>query len=62
MDCAACFVTVNNALKKVSGVSKALVNMDKRETTVTYDDSKTNPDELMRATKAAGFPSAAADE
>ncbi len=57
MDCAACPITVKKALTQVSGVSKAEVNFEKRQATVTFDDAKTNVDALTHATKDAGYAS-----
>jgi mercuric ion binding protein len=57
MNCAACPITVTKALRKVSGVVKTEVNLDKREATVTFDDSRTTPEALTRATRDAGYPS-----
>ncbi|MBL8370712.1 MAG: mercury resistance system periplasmic binding protein MerP [Burkholderiaceae bacterium] len=57
MNCAACPITVKKALTKISGVSKADVNLDRREAKVTFDDAKTNVETLTRATKDAGYPS-----
>lgn len=57
MNCAACPITVKQALSKVSGVSKTGVNLDRREARVTFDDAKTNVEALARATKEAGYPS-----
>lgn len=57
MDCPVCPITVTMALKKVPGVSAAVVNFDKREATVSFDDAKTTPEALTRATRDAGYPS-----
>jgi len=56
MSCAACPITVKQALKKVDGVSKADVSFEKRQAVVTFDDSKTNVQKLTKATADAGFP------
>jgi mercuric ion binding protein len=53
MNCATCPITV----KKVDGVSKVDVSLDRREAKVAYDDAKVNVDALTRATKEAGYPS-----
>jgi mercuric ion binding protein len=58
MNCAACPITVKKALRKVAGVARTEVNLDKREATVTFDDSRTTPEALTRATRDAGYPSA----
>ncbi|MCG2584656.1 cation transporter [Massilia sp. TS11] len=46
---------VNGALKKIPGVSKAQVKLDKRETHVTFDDSKTSTSALLQAAKDIGY-------
>lgn len=57
MTCPVCPITVKKALSKVPGVSKAEVNFDRREATVTFDDAKTSLDALTKATEEAGYPS-----
>lgn len=59
MYCATCPITVRLALKKTAGVIDAKVTLDPPVATVTYDDAKTSPEELTRATANAGFPSSA---
>ena len=61
MNCAACPLTVKKALMKVIGVGKTVVDMDRREAKVTFDDAKTNVETLVRATKDAGYPSIVVD-
>jgi mercuric ion binding protein len=56
MDCATCPITIKTALKKVPGVSQAKVSYEKREAVVVFDDSKTNVNELKKATADAGYP------
>ena len=53
----ACPITVKKALQKVSGVSKIDVVYEKKQVVVTFDDSKTNTDALVKATTNAGYPS-----
>lgn len=57
MDCPVCPITVKKALTKVSGVSDAKVEFDKREAVVTFDDAKASVQQLTQATKNAGYPS-----
>ncbi len=57
MTCPACPITVKKALEKVSGVSKIDVQYEKRQVVVTFDDTKTNVDTLVKATTNAGYPS-----
>jgi mercuric ion binding protein len=62
MDCPVCPITVKKALTNVPGVSKAEVNFDKRQATVTFDDAKTNVTVLTQATTNAGYPSTLAKQ
>ena len=57
MDCPVCPITVKKALTGVDGVSKAEVNFDKRQATVTFDDAKADLQKLTKATANAGYPS-----
>ncbi len=57
MTCEACPITVKKALQRVPGVSKISVLYEKRQVVVTFDDSKTNADALVKATTNAGYPS-----
>ena len=57
MTCETCPITVKLALTKVQGVSKAVIDFDKKEAVVTFDDAKTSVENLMEATKQAGYPS-----
>ena len=57
MTCEACPFTVKKALQKVPGVSKIDVLYEKKQVVVTFDDSQTNPDALVKATTDAGYPS-----
>ena len=57
MTCAACPITVKKALNKVAGVEKVEISFEKREAIVTFDDAKTTPGALTKATTDAGYPS-----
>lgn len=57
MDCPVCPITIKKALSKVTGVVHADVRFENRQATVTFDDAKTDPEALMRATRDAGYPS-----
>lgn len=57
MTCAACPITVRKAISRVEGVSRVEMSFEKREAVVTFDDSKTSPQTLIKATEGAGFPS-----
>lgn len=57
MSCASCPITIKAALSKVPGVSTIKSDLAKRQTTVMFDDTKTNVSAISSATAAAGFPS-----
>ena len=57
MDCPVCPITVKKALTQVPGVSAAVVNFDKRQAVVTFDDTQTDVGALTASTKNAGYPS-----
>ena len=57
MFCSTCPITVRLSLKKVPGVLGAKVTLNPPVAEVTYDDAKTGPEQLTRATANAGFPS-----
>ena len=57
MTCAACPITVKQALSRVSGVDKIDVSLERKEAIVTFDDTKTNVAALTKATENAGYPS-----
>lgn len=57
MTCGACPITVRTALKRVPGVEHVAIAEAKKEVVVTFDNAKTNPQVLMRATRDAGYAS-----
>jgi mercuric ion binding protein len=57
MTCEACPITVKKALQKIPGVAKVDVVYEKKQVVVTFDDSKTNTEALVKATTNAGYPS-----
>jgi periplasmic mercuric ion binding protein len=57
MNCAACPITVRKALQKVDGVRAVKATLEPPQATVTFDDAKTTPDALTKATTNAGYPS-----
>lgn len=57
MECSTCPIQVKKALSRVPGVSEASASLEKKEAVVTYDESKTSVDALMKATADIGFPS-----
>ena len=53
---AACPITVKKAFKKVPGVAEVTVDYKAGTAEVIYDAGKVSPDELAKATTAAGNP------
>ena len=58
MYCAACPSTVKKSLLEVLGVTNVAVSAEDKTAVVTFDDSKTQVDALVKATTNAGYPSA----
>jgi len=58
MTCNLCPVTVKKSLEKVSGVSQARIDFERKTATVTFDADKTGTAALVKATTDAGYPSA----
>lgn len=56
MTCAACPITVKKAISKVEGVSEVEINFEKREASVSFDDSKTTLQQIQKASADAGYP------
>jgi len=57
MYCATCPITVKKALSRVPGVNKIVVNLEKRQAIVSFDDAKADVEALTWATQEAGYPS-----
>jgi mercuric transport protein len=55
MTCASCVDKVKAALQAIPGVTKAEVNLEKNEASVTYAKGKTTPDDLVKAVEKAGY-------
>ncbi|MDP9750466.1 copper chaperone CopZ [Thermoanaerobacter pentosaceus] len=55
MTCNHCKMSVESALKKLNGVSKAVVDLDKGNVTVTYDPSKVSIDDMKKAIIDTGY-------
>ena len=50
-------ISVQRSLSKTSGVTRANVNLDKAEAVVSFDDTKTSIEALLKATRGAGYAS-----
>lgn len=57
MNCDLCPLTVKKAISKVPGVASVEASYEKKQATVTFDDSKASVDALIKATANAGYPS-----
>lgn len=57
MTCPTCPITVKKALQKVAGVEAIQIDYQHKTVTVSYDDAKVRPAQLMQATANAGYPS-----
>ena len=57
MTCAACTVTVQKSLTQLEGVTAAEVTLEPPQAIVKYDGKKVTPEEIMAATRDAGYPS-----
>lgn len=57
MTCAACPITVKQALSRVPGVTEVSVSFETKQATVVFDDSRTAVAALTQATTDAGYPS-----
>lgn len=55
MACAACSASVTRVVSKLEGVKSCDVNLITSKMTVTYDESKTGPDDFKRVVEKAGF-------
>lgn len=55
MTCAACSSRVERALSRVSGVSRAAVNLTTERATVEYDPEAVSPADLIRAVQETGY-------
>lgn len=55
MSCGHCKMAVEKALKGIDGVLGAEVNLEAANVSITYNDEKTNLDQLKDAVKESGY-------
>ena len=55
MYCSACQTKIQHALEKTDGVKAASVDLDKGSATVTYDDAKIKPDQIVKVIEKEGY-------
>ncbi|OGR66954.1 MAG: hypothetical protein A2081_00160 [Elusimicrobia bacterium GWC2_61_19] len=58
MSCGGCRLSVENAVKRVPGVTAVAVDLEKAEAAVDYDDKKAAPADIRAAVEGAGFTAA----
>lgn len=55
MTCASCVATVENAVKKLPGMTSCSVNLTTEKMAVSYDDSQVNQEKIEQAVADAGY-------
>ena len=55
MTCASCVVNVENAVNKLDGVDKAVVNLTTEKMSVDYAGDKVSPEAIEKAVADAGY-------
>jgi len=55
MHCASCVYTTEKALKKIGGVSEAVVNLSTNKATVSYDSHRVTEKKLAEAVSSVGY-------
>ncbi|MBS4220004.1 copper chaperone CopZ [Bacillus sp. FJAT-49711] len=55
MSCGHCKKSVEGALKKLDGVSKAEVNLEAGKVDITFDESKVNVEAMKEAIEDQGY-------
>lgn len=55
MSCGHCTMTVENTLKAIDGVISAAADKDTNSATVTYDPTRTNPEEFIAALNQTNY-------
>ena len=55
MTCGSCVLSVQGVLKAVDGVADAQVSLDTGLADVSYDETRTSPEQLKSAVRNAGF-------
>ncbi len=55
MYCDACQTKIQHALSKADGVKSATVDLGSGSATVTYDDAKVKPDQIIKVIEKEGY-------
>lgn len=56
MHCATCPITVRTVLRRLDGVSDAVVSTESKTARVTYDPARVTPARMAQAVTDAGYP------
>jgi len=56
MHCATCPLTVRTVLRRLDGVSEAVVSTESKTARVTYDPARVSPERMAQAVTDAGYP------
>lgn len=56
MNCPVCPITIKKSLQKVAGVKSVTVSYENKTITVSFEDSLTNVNSLLKATENVGYP------
>ncbi|MDO8523054.1 MAG: heavy metal translocating P-type ATPase [bacterium] len=62
MHCASCVMILEDSLKKVEGVTQAVVNLSTEKATVTYDSAKVTDEKLSSAVSNVGYQALIGEE
>ena len=60
MTCGHCQMSVANALKNVSGVKTAEVNLETNSAIVEFKEGKASPEKMIKAVEEAGYKASVA--
>ncbi len=55
MYCDACQTKIQHVLSKTDGVKSAMVDLNSGSATVTYDDAKVKPDQIIKVIEKEGY-------
>ena len=55
MTCGHCVETVTQAVNSLDGISQVSVDLDKKQVSVEFDESRTNPDAISSKITEVGF-------
>ncbi|MFR2719649.1 MAG: cation transporter, partial [Ruminococcus sp.] len=58
MTCASCSAAVERVTRKMEGVQESNVNLATNKMTITYDESKVSPEDIIGRVEKAGFGAA----